>query len=64
MRNEDLFNLLRGAVSATEGMITSPPIGEVCEIIGKQTVLKRMDEFIKYTEGLRKAGEGAPKVSA
>lgn len=62
VRNEDLFNLLRVAVTAKEGMITSPPIGEVCEIIGKQTMIKRIDNFVKYADELSKAEGGKAKA--
>jgi len=44
-KNEDIFYLLRFAVS---GNPVGAPVGDICEIIGQQSVLKRIDATINY----------------
>ena len=44
-KNEDIFYLLRFAVS---GNPVGAPVGDICEIIGQQSVLKRIDSTINY----------------
>lgn len=56
VRNEDVFSILRLAVTGTTtqmNMSTPPPaIGDVCEILGKDTVVKRVDKLKDYMRSL------------
>jgi len=52
VRNEDVFSLLRLALTGTTNqmnMATAPPaIGDICEILGRETVVKRVEKLKDY----------------
>ncbi len=44
-KNEDVFNLIRFAVSSNP---VGAPVGDICNIIGKKAVIKRFDNTLKF----------------
>ena len=53
---KNIFYLLRYSVS---GNPVGAPVGDICDIIGKASVLKRMDNTIEYLKDLTDEPETA-----
>ena len=50
VRNDDIFSLLRMAITAQPGTTLSPPIAEICDIIGYQGSIKRLENAIDFVK--------------
>lgn len=53
-KNEDVFNLLRFAISANP---VGAPVGDICDIIGKKTVIKRIDNALENIKDIQDAAQ-------